>query len=498
MCILTHKNSKKTESDQENGSQRLDQQFKKAAQQEHPQIESPQHLQKHLKSLNDKDLLSSANQAVATERSALTQVLHHLREIERRRLYSDLGYQSLFDYCVGELKYSEGAASRRVQAMRLFKELPELEEKIASGRLSLTNLAQARGLFRNLERSVNAKQIGAVGETRVPGRRATENDLEVDRSSTRGEIPHILTPERKMEILERLEGKSSRDGQCELNAIQQDLGLRTSLPKEKEWKRSDGSLLVTFRIGKGLQDKLETVRSLLGPEGLDMSLTDLFEKIADLAALQLRAKRFGKKRSQANDDERERADPSKTHSREERAHANSDSNLGLGLCLNSGSGSGANFSLAATPAPVSEVISGKLMARTLRSSGISSASAAASSVGPSSGLVAETATGSEAALPQSNPGDATSIGARGAAAQSANSRRYIAKSVKDAVWDRDGGKCMNCGAHRNLNFDHVTPVSLGGSSSTDNIRLLCFHCNQRAAIKTFGISAVSPKKGANQ
>ena len=102
----------------------------------------------NLKSFKDKELLSQIKQLVKNEREVLTKILHHLREVERRKLFSDLGYQSLFEYTVKELKYSEGQAGRRIQAMRLIKEIPEVEKKIASGKLSLSNISQAQSYFR--------------------------------------------------------------------------------------------------------------------------------------------------------------------------------------------------------------------------------------------------------------------------------------------------------------------------------------------------------------
>ena len=64
--------------------------------------------------------------------------------------------------------------------------------------------------------------------------------------------------------------------------------------------------------------------------------------------------------------------------------------------------------------------------------------------------------------------------------------RHIPRSTRQALWDRDGGQCTCCGSKRNLNFDHIQPVALGGKSTASNLWLLCFQCNQRQAIKTFG------------
>lgn len=57
-------------------------------------------------------------------------------------------------------------------------------------------------------------------------------------------------------------------------------------------------------------------------------------------------------------------------------------------------------------------------------------------------------------------------------------RESIASSVRQEVWDRDGGKCQKCGAKTNLQFDHVIPVSLGGANSAANLQILCESCNR--------------------
>jgi hypothetical protein len=57
-------------------------------------------------------------------------------------------------------------------------------------------------------------------------------------------------------------------------------------------------------------------------------------------------------------------------------------------------------------------------------------------------------------------------------------RRNIPKTIKIAVWERDGGKCVMCGGTDKLHFDHIVPISRGGTSNTaDNIQLLCARHN---------------------
>lgn len=57
--------------------------------------------------------------------------------------------------------------------------------------------------------------------------------------------------------------------------------------------------------------------------------------------------------------------------------------------------------------------------------------------------------------------------------------RHIPQDVKAAVWQRDGGRCVECGADDYLEFDHIIPFARGGSSTTENVQLLCRRCNLR-------------------
>ncbi len=62
--------------------------------------------------------------------------------------------------------------------------------------------------------------------------------------------------------------------------------------------------------------------------------------------------------------------------------------------------------------------------------------------------------------------------------ESSQDRRAIPSSVRMEVWRRDGGRCVKCGSREKLEYDHIIPISKGGSNTARNIELLCENCNR--------------------
>ena len=109
-----------------------------------------------LSGLPDQVLLAHTRSLVLHEQALQLAVLDHLREIQARHLHLRLGFSSLFDYAVRELGYSEGAAWRRIKAMRLCAETAGTRERLQDGSLTLSAAAQLQNTFDLQQRAATA------------------------------------------------------------------------------------------------------------------------------------------------------------------------------------------------------------------------------------------------------------------------------------------------------------------------------------------------------
>src|SRR5215510_5077693 len=78
---------------------------------------------------------------VLAERGCTAEVVEHLVEIDRRRIYLDAACSSLSSYCMERLGYSEDEAAVRVRVARLVARCPQVLEELRTGTIHLSGLA---------------------------------------------------------------------------------------------------------------------------------------------------------------------------------------------------------------------------------------------------------------------------------------------------------------------------------------------------------------------
>ena len=203
----------------------------------------------NLKNKNDQSLVMDLKGLVSRERETLTQILHYLREIDCRQIYLARGYDSLFSWMLGELGYSEAAAYRRISAMGLIKEIPEVEENIKSGEMSLSVASQVQSYFRREDKK--------------------------RKESRQSPLPK----EEKRTLLDQLKGSSARE--CEKKLIQ--LNPEVNLSKERVRPLSDNTTSIQFTVQNDMMEKIELLKQLLSHQIPEGKYSQVFEKTVDMA-----------------------------------------------------------------------------------------------------------------------------------------------------------------------------------------------------------------------
>jgi hypothetical protein len=193
-------------------------------------------------------ILDELKRAVAEERRMMTRVLELLRHVDEGQWFLDMGYPSLFEFCVRELGYAQDAAARRIGAMRLIRDLPILKVKIETGAMNLSLLNEANKFLRAEKRS---------GVWR--------------------------TAEQKRELVLGLEGKSKREAERTLIAQAQPETLRELQKQERLRPVSADLTRVNLVITKEQEEKIEKLKSLLSHRNVAGGVVGLLDLLLDEA-----------------------------------------------------------------------------------------------------------------------------------------------------------------------------------------------------------------------
>lgn len=199
----------------------------------------------NLKSLQDKVLLDHTFKLVQEERERLIVLLRHLKEIQDRRLFSSLGYKSLFDFCVRRIGYSEDQAYRRISAMKLIKEIPEVGSQLSTGKLNLTHINLAQSLFK--------REALSAGKA--------------------------FSREEKIEVLEKISDRPTREAEKIIFEFSSE-----PMPGVPDQIKLVGTEVVEikFQAPQELQNKIEKLKGLLAHKNPSLSLAELFDQLCDL------------------------------------------------------------------------------------------------------------------------------------------------------------------------------------------------------------------------
>jgi 5-methylcytosine-specific restriction endonuclease McrA len=381
-----------------------------------------------LSGLSDNKLIAWIKKIGITERKTLISALRCLNEIERRELYLSQGYNSLYDFCVRSLRYSESSALRRIRTARCLRDYPKLRAMLLSGEVNVSSISKisvvlntgnSAKLFSEIA-GRSAREVDAIVATyrprsRVPDRvrpvfvmseiKATDKSVgkftsNVGGKKSGGERREILPEGGISETDEHRHTRSESLGNVQNVRNKGDDRTEISGNRGRRAGRSDSiatrvamtkRFKLEFGVDPAFMDKLEKVRSLLStkhPRRLE------FERLFEILM----------------DEYLERHDPHiKNRKRVQKAQT----------------------------------------------------------------------------------GNTKKIRHHGRPKE--NESRHIPDSLRDRVFERDGGRCTykgpdgkRCGSRRNLQVDHIIPYARGGKHTLSNLRLLCAKHNRLEAEREYG------------
>jgi hypothetical protein len=198
--------------------------------------------QKDLKKLSSTELLAKTRALSAEERRVTLELILHLKEIEARMLYAELGYDSLNEFAIKDLGLSGGSAHRRLAAMHLLKDVPEVKEKLETGALTFTNAAK-------IQVALNASH---------------ETPLKMD---------------LKSEIVRACSNVTQNE--CDRILFQKIPELAEHLPEEKVRRVTADKTEIKLVVSEDLLQKIHKLNRLFSHSNPDQKILNLFERLVD-------------------------------------------------------------------------------------------------------------------------------------------------------------------------------------------------------------------------
>ena len=229
--------------------------------------------------LSDEVLLRDLAALTVRERVTTATLLAHIGEVDARRLYVPAGYPSMHAYCVDELRLSEDAAYKRIQAARAARQFPALFLALAEGRL---HLAAACLLAPHL----------------TPGN--AEGLIEAATHRRKSEIEELLAlsfPSRAMPVLRSV--PQLAPGQVERETAGSDATQDLLAPGQvaglsaEEAPLSPERFLLQLTIAKSTREKLVYAQELLSHAIPSGDVAQVVDRALDALIAQLEKRKLG-------------------------------------------------------------------------------------------------------------------------------------------------------------------------------------------------------------
>lgn len=216
----------------------------------------------NFKNVTDQTLDANLKSLVVSERELLSEILLHIAEVDRRRMYLHLGYPSLFEYLTKSTGYANGSAQRRIDAARLSLEVPEVIANLESGKINLAQVTLVQKSIREVQSQITG--------TRVK-----------------------ISTQIKETLLNDLANKSFSESEV---LVRKTLDIKLKTAAQLKYQK-DESVRLEITFSKEQWQKLNKMRELLSNSLPNGSWNQIFEYVAEKVIQQKDKARVLKKRN---------------------------------------------------------------------------------------------------------------------------------------------------------------------------------------------------------
>ncbi|HYN02229.1 MAG TPA: hypothetical protein VE359_07275, partial [Vicinamibacteria bacterium] len=279
-----------------------------------------------LTSFSDDDLLRRLSDLLCRSRRDEADLVAHIGEVDRRRLYAREASPSMFAYCTEVLHLSEAEAYLRIAAARAAREHPLLLTLLADGRLHLTAIAKlaphltpenrealleraahrTRRQIEELVAELSPRPDAPAVMRKLPDRRAGTTSPGL-RLGPDAEAPVGLRPQGGASADRQLrpDGVDAREPELRpdgvaaagVERLPSGAAVRSPIPRARPAvvePLAPARYKVQFTASAQLHDKLERLRALMRSSVPDGDLAAIVEQAVTEKLQRLEARRFAR------------------------------------------------------------------------------------------------------------------------------------------------------------------------------------------------------------
>ena len=231
-----------------------------------------------LERLSNDELHRSAEKLVLAENTTIAKLIAHLAEMSSRKTALELGYKSLYEYCIIGLNLSEGAVPARIHVANVSRRFPQLLVALAESRISRISLTVAALLAPHLTEDNVDKLISDCAGMK---RRETEEYIVAFRPKPVFEPSIRKRPAPPVHVESPAPSTSTSTSPAP-----------SPPPAPAETPKSSPTILqparaevfnFRFSANRDFKDKFERLAEVVGVENAQKHMAEILEKALDIA-----------------------------------------------------------------------------------------------------------------------------------------------------------------------------------------------------------------------